>query len=341
MLASAARSFSSIPSRKSARPGTSSGPPASRRPNTATMRPTTADGPSSVARPSTASPVSVLRRDSAASSTATATSETAIDTKLPKELSFLTTACIELWIDQEGFRAVRPAFWLASSREPGELAEFRMRPKQAYIFHHAAFDSAPVLRRLTVNGDESRDYISRQASLSVKKNGVYTVSGVEDRGRLAWRFEYLVTDRQDLGGRAMSGEKVRHRPCIFVLSFSPPFFLQSFTPLSFACAPQLLIPANGKKVHLFHVMRKSVTPKLAAAKVDPSTSPSSSTAGHSSSTIGVPILPPDLTNVPLLDDIGPEGLGGRRRAASHSLGRTTSRPWGSSTRPSTGGTVHA
>lgn len=53
--------------------------------------------------------------------------------------------------------------------------------------------------------------MSRQASLSVKKNGVYTVSGAEDRGRLPWRFEYLVTDRKDIGGRSMSGEKVRRR----------------------------------------------------------------------------------------------------------------------------------
>lgn len=117
------------------------------------------------------------------------------------------------------------------------------------------------------------------------------------------------------------------------------FYSQAFTPLSFACAPQLLAPTNGKKVHLLHVMRKSVTPKLAAAQVDPSTTPTS--AGQSSSTIGVPILPPDLTNVPLLSDVGLEGSGGRRRAASHSLGRVSSRPWTAAARPRTGGSVYS
>ncbi|EJD54442.1 hypothetical protein AURDEDRAFT_110090 [Auricularia subglabra TFB-10046 SS5] len=318
MLSAAARSFHSIPNRRSRRPGTSAGA-SSTSPSPSswkTTRPTTADNVQQQ-RPATASPVAVLRRDSAASSTATATSETALDIKLPKELSFLTTAYLELWIDQEGFRAVRPTFWLVASRDSNDLAEFKMRPKQSFVFHHAALDSAPVLRRLTLNGDESRDYMSRQASLSVKKNGVYIVSGNEDRGKLSWRFEYLVTDRMDVIGRPMSGEK-------------------SFTPLGFCCTPELLMPAHGKKVHLLHVMRKSVTPKLSAAKIAHSASNSVSSPVSSN-----PTPPPELATVPLLSDTASLG---RRRAASHSFGRSTAsqtqRPWTANTtvtRPSTSG----
>ena len=52
--------------------------------------------------------------------------------------------------------------------------------------------------------------MTRQASLSVKSNGVYTLSGTEDKGRLAWTFEYYVQDRiSNINGKVLSGEKVR------------------------------------------------------------------------------------------------------------------------------------
>lgn len=53
-----------------------------------------------------------------------------------------------------------------------------------------------------------RDYLSREASLVLKNNGVYSVRGTEDKGRIFWQFMYLVDDRRNAAGEKMSGEKV-------------------------------------------------------------------------------------------------------------------------------------
>ncbi|KAG8731752.1 hypothetical protein FRC11_002543 [Ceratobasidium sp. 423] len=107
-----------------------------------------------------------------------------------------------------------------------------------------------MLRRLTINGVQDRDYLSREASLSVKSNGVYTVKGTEDRGRFEWKLEYLVEDRRGPSGAVIPGEK-------------------TLTPLLLTCAPELLIPEQGKKVKLLHVMRKSMTPRIHSSKMEP------------------------------------------------------------------------
>ncbi|CAE6382729.1 unnamed protein product [Rhizoctonia solani] len=130
------------------------------------------------------------------------------------------------------------------------VAEFTMKKRRGWNFHHGMAESEPMLRRLTVNGVEDRDYLSREASLSVKSNGVYTVKGSEDRGRFEWKLEYLVEDRRGPSGAVMPGEK-------------------TLTPLLFTCAPELLIPEQGKKVKLLHVMRKSMIPKIQSSKLEP------------------------------------------------------------------------
>ncbi|KAJ1302593.1 hypothetical protein OPQ81_002910 [Rhizoctonia solani] len=251
---------------------------------------------------------------------------------LPGYATFLREITIELWIDQEGFRAVRPQFEL-HRYTPGQItparsglrfkqhnnssgvtsparrksvipppiaipsavhrpdpcssagstlsptasrfgpqspsaaqdvempiqphflenwgvAEFAMKKRQGWNFHHGVAESDPMLRRLTINGVEDRDYLSREASLSVKSNGVYTVKGAEDRGRFQWKLEYLVEDRRGPSGAVISGEK-------------------TLTPLLFTCAPELLIPEQGKKVKLLHVMKKSMIPKIHSAKMEP------------------------------------------------------------------------
>jgi len=59
------------------------------------------------------------------------------------------------------------------------------------------------------------DYISRQATLTLKYNGIYIVESTEDKGKLAWKFEYLVEDRWiPETGRIMDGEKVRRDDCV-------------------------------------------------------------------------------------------------------------------------------
>ncbi|CAE6367868.1 unnamed protein product, partial [Rhizoctonia solani] len=254
---------------------------------------------------------------------------------LPGYATFLKEITLELWIDQEGFRAIQPQFELhrytpgqvtparsgirlknrssASLRSPARrksavpspimiprtppypdhcssagstmspatsrfgpvspssgqdvdtptephflenwgVAEFTMKKRQGLNFHHGITESEPILRRLTVNGVEDRDYLSREASLSIKSNGVYTVKGSEDRGRFEWKLEYLVEDRRGPSGAVMPGEK-------------------TLTPLLFTCAPELLIPEQGKKVKLLHVMKKSMTPKIQSSKTEPPTAP--------------------------------------------------------------------
>lgn len=215
---------------------------------------------------------------------------------LPTSLSWLENIRLQLWIDQEGFRLVQPIFHLSGySYTPGDSGpdnaflhgtlEFCPVEQQAYFFYHATLDPAPTLRKLTTQDDESRDYISRQATLAIKSNGVYSVSGSEvvgpakpssptlphmsvhhqDQLKLHWRFEYAVEDR--LAGKTRPGEK-------------------ALTPLSFSCTPGLLHPSNGKKIKLMQVFKKGLAPKLASAKIQDDHSLDFATGGGSHSATG-------------------------------------------------------
>ncbi|KAI0715108.1 hypothetical protein C8Q76DRAFT_573641, partial [Earliella scabrosa] len=212
---------------------------------------------------------------------------------LPDILAWLRDICIELWIDQEGFRAIRPKFRLvgytpSSAPQPPlapgtELVDaltygvalFRPVKRETSAYHHGTLDSTPVLRRLTLADREDKDYISRQASLTIKSNGVYSVTGTElfedhpfspaglahvagnllhlgseHSGPLVlrWRFEYVVDDRKTDKGRLMPGEK-------------------TLTPLSFSCSPGLLHHSHGKRIRLMYVLVKSIVPKLSAERM--------------------------------------------------------------------------
>ena len=196
---------------------------------------------------------------------------------LPLPLSWLKSTMLELMIDQEGFRMIQPTFRLAGySRPPSPesgadlhlvsaTADFMPAERKSFIFHHSSLDTPPVFRRLLVNGDESQDYLSRQAYLILKANGPYTVQGTEpvqsarffpnsEPPVLTWRFDYLVGDRRTEAGRIIPGEK-------------------TFTPLSFSCSPGLLQPAQARKIRVVHVVKKSVTPKLTAIKMGPPVPP--------------------------------------------------------------------
>lgn len=225
--------------------------------------------------------------------------------KLPNHLDWLRDTIVELLIDQEGFRSVHARFKFSgysssnqatrvidqpSDSRDDDKVQFRPITRQAFYFHYAPFDGLPVLRRITTNGEESRDYISRQASLGLKSNGVYTVRGSEvsfsptpheqepkthhgpDSANLSWRFDYLVDDRYDIhssaGKRFDEGEKV-------------------LTPLTFSCSPLLLHPQQGKRVKLMHIVKKSVATKLIAEKMEPPTLRSA----KCSSRLASPVLP--------------------------------------------------
>ncbi|KAH8997556.1 hypothetical protein EDB92DRAFT_1840377 [Lactarius akahatsu] len=183
---------------------------------------------------------------------------------------------LELMIDQEGFRMIQPTFKLAGYSRPPAMesvatlfdshlasasADFMPAERKSFTFHHASLDTPPVFRRLLVNGDESHDYLSRQAYLILKANGPYTVHGTEpvqsprlfpnsEPPVLTWRFDYFVGDRRTEAGRIIPGEK-------------------TLTPLSFSCSPGLLQPAQARKIRVVHVVKKSVAPKLTAIKMEP------------------------------------------------------------------------
>lgn len=203
------------------------------------------------------------------------------DVSLQTSFSWLKDTVLELLVDQEGFRAVHPTFRLVGlpkqargwDSSDGVLAFFRPIKRETFNFHYAPLDGLPILRRITVNGDESRDYISRQATLCLKANGVYTVQGGEsyhtsppfiecgvsktgtDHTKLKWKFDYLVNDRLEQSGRVFAGEK-------------------TITPLSFICSPWLLHPSQARKMKFMHIVKKSVTTKLVAEKLEPPTLPS-------------------------------------------------------------------
>ncbi|KAL5533733.1 hypothetical protein ACEPAG_193 [Sanghuangporus baumii] len=231
-----------------------------------------------------------------------------------KHAQWLRDTIVELWIDQEGFRAIRPKFFLASvsnglpySHEPSygpsasgitgltedhdplytTVAEFLPVSRAAHYFHHAAFDRAPTLHRITT-GDETKDHISRAATIGLRENGVFFVHGTEDHRidgdrplsfistsctsshshpyatanggssgsasggriiRLNWRFEYFVSNRRPDGRSAHRGEKI-------------------ITPLSFSCTPALLHPSRAYKVTVLHIMKKTLLPNLVAQKLE-------------------------------------------------------------------------
>ncbi|KAJ7293715.1 hypothetical protein C8J57DRAFT_1031183, partial [Mycena rebaudengoi] len=193
---------------------------------------------------------------------------------LPNNLLWLKDIMAELLIDQEGFRSVQPTFKLAgylkqargwdSSQWQGDLVLFRPVKRQTFRFHYAPLDGLPILRRVTINGDEARDYISRQAVLNLKVNGVWMVHGSEtphsqpahldagvskmqggNGGKLIWKFDYVVGDHS---GRFDDGEK-------------------TLTPLTFSCSPWLLHLNQAKKMKFMHFVKKSVAPKLTAEKL--------------------------------------------------------------------------
>lgn len=183
------------------------------------------------------------------------------------DVDWLQDITVQFLVDQEGFRAAQPNFRFARiarlrssqhSRSPDTvMAQFRPIIRQAFHFHYAPLESPPVLRRVTVNDDETHDYVSKQAYLTMKTNGVYVLSGHEmsttthdsEASKLYWQFEYLVDDRLlDGSGRIMEGEKV-------------------LTPLTFSCTPSLLSPGQGRRNNIMHVFKKGVAPKLVSEKL--------------------------------------------------------------------------
>lgn len=121
---------------------------------------------------------------------------------------------ISLVIDQEGFREILPELHFLRQDPLTSLFEFipLNGRREAFPFHHSTMQGMPILRRLHIRGDMERDFVRRQARLSLRYNGIWVAEGSEGRsaagGRLVWRFAYEVRDRLSLMGKNMQGEKV-------------------------------------------------------------------------------------------------------------------------------------
>ncbi|ORY34578.1 hypothetical protein BCR39DRAFT_116063 [Naematelia encephala] len=192
------------------------------------------------------------------------------------------TLTVQLVVDQEGFREVRThlqymrtikpksfqererraleeaALWCESPTraEPFQQTgciEFGLPPKERpkWNFHHAALEGLPVLRRMTIRDDHKHDYLSRGATLQIRDLGVYAVYGSEDKGRVEWKFEYLVTPKIS----ASTGEEVPNEKMV--------------VPLGFYVSPNFFNPDRALKLHLLNVFRKTLTPNLVSEKVRP------------------------------------------------------------------------
>ncbi|EED80481.1 predicted protein [Postia placenta Mad-698-R] len=188
---------------------------------------------------------------------------------LPGTLGWLRSTHFELWIDQDNSRTFRPVFKLTGytndSSEDHEaylvnaltfgLADFMPVTRQEFLVNAVSKTNATLtLRRLTMAGDESKDYISQVASLPTDEDGVYSVSGVElfdVQASLAplalrWKFEYFVHNALDAS--ASEG--------------------RFFTPLRFSCSPGLLHPTHGKKkTRLMELFTRTPSARLRAEKM--------------------------------------------------------------------------
>ena len=123
------------------------------------------------------------------------------DLQQPNEIPFSTD--IHLLFDQEGWRETEVKFTLAHrDAQTGDL-EYKPELSDELIFNANKLQAAPVLRAVTV-GD--RNNLTRQASLSVRKNGDWNVCGREGQGK--WIFSYRIDDRRKVTGQAKNGEKV-------------------------------------------------------------------------------------------------------------------------------------
>ena len=213
-----------------------------------------------------------------------------------EDFPWLKDITVQFLIDQEGFRDAEPCFKYSGilrvrsasqTKKPEKLmAQFRPVSRQHFHFHHAPLESPPVLRRITVNSDESSDYVSKQAHLTLKLNGVFVVQGHEmssaednsESSKLCWQFEYLVDNRRvDISGssRDLAGEK-------------------TLTPLTFSCSPELLLPSQAKRINIMHVFKKSIAPKIVAEKLQPP----ASTRFTAGSMLGISINCPSTLSEP-------------------------------------------
>ncbi|GAA5946583.1 hypothetical protein JCM3765_000308 [Sporobolomyces pararoseus] len=173
---------------------------------------------------------------------------------------------LQLLIDQEGFRDAKIEFiYTGQDAETGLLEFEAKRPaagleREGWPFHVGFLQVPPHLRRLHLDGNDSVDYLRREASLSIgNKDGVYKVSshskidlelaqGGQDIEGPYFSFAYETKRRLNLVGRPMKGERL-------------------LRPLVFVCSREFLDPSQGRKIGFKHLVSRTFSVATSASLV--------------------------------------------------------------------------
>ncbi|MCO5584945.1 hypothetical protein L7F22_038877 [Adiantum nelumboides] len=127
--------------------------------------------------------------------------------------------------------------------------------------NHLAFLSSDskdtvILKHLTIGEDTRADLITRQADLSLKKNGVHEVSGSERKGKVSWRFEFCIEDVKRQGSIPTdnaSTPKMDSKPFHETIDG-----IKLLRPIKFSCSTTLLDPSRARKSRVINIIRKQI-----------------------------------------------------------------------------------
>ncbi|KAL7418837.1 hypothetical protein Q5752_006521 [Cryptotrichosporon argae] len=184
---------------------------------------------------------------------------------------------VQLWVDQEGARDVRSSLHyvracradsfrileataqdVAAHTEPFQQTgciEYGMdqRGRDQWFFHYSPLQSLPVLRRLTINGDDKHDHLARETTLQIRDPGVWAITGGsgDGRGEAAWQFSYLVTPRLC----KQTGELVPNERVV--------------VPLALRLGPRFFDSERASNSHLSLMLKKTLAVNVPAVKVRP------------------------------------------------------------------------
>ncbi|PWN35561.1 uncharacterized protein FA14DRAFT_178930 [Meira miltonrushii] len=134
-------------------------------------------------------------------------------------------------------------------------------PGREGAHNHLAFLSsdskdAVILKHLTIGEDTKADLITRQADLSLRRNGVHEVSGSERKGKVSWRFEFSIEDVKRQGSGPIdnaSTPKMDSKPFNETIDG-----IKLLRPIKFSCSTTLLDPSRARKSRVINMIRKQI-----------------------------------------------------------------------------------
>lgn len=124
------------------------------------------------------------------------------------------------------------------------------------VFLSSESKDTVILKHLTIGEDTRADLITRQADLSLKKNGVHEVSGSERKGKVSWRFEFSIEDVKRQGSGPIdnaSTPKMDSKPFNETIDG-----IKLLRPIKFSCSTTLLDPSRARKSRVINMIRKQI-----------------------------------------------------------------------------------